>query len=315
MAWLLIWDVLFEMAYAGGVPYGAWMAELFTEEERPKLSQFMNTFSFLGTGIMAVFSTVILASFALQLTTNPNELPLTYSLTLMIFALIYLAGFYLNALFMPIEPSPKTPPDLMQNLKDIWKNHNFWLISLMQGVASLAWIMVTNVMLPYTSKVLGFSTIEYVLAGVVLLLGVFFALYVWRKVLARYGKKKALLGLFAVSAAVLSCSLFGLIPFKSTLVFGLLFILGIGASLGGWYLLSAIWYADLAEDDTKRTEHMRAGLYIGLPSILLNAFQAVGTHDIIEDKLGHVQGPMLSHAGQTCFGYRIARTAILHAAL
>ena len=49
--------------------------------------------------------------------------------------------------------------------------------------------------------------------------------------------------------------------------------------------------------------------------IATEKLKSVETHDIIEDKLGHVQGPMLSHAGQTCFGYRIARTAILHAAL
>jgi hypothetical protein len=69
----------------------------------------------------------------------------------------------------------------------------------------------------------------------------------------------------------------GMIPFQSTFIFGILFILGIAASLGGWYLISSIWYADLAEDDTKRSEQMRAGLFVGFPSIPLNLFQAVGS--------------------------------------
>jgi Na+/melibiose symporter-like transporter len=35
-------------------------------------------------------------------------------------------------------------------------------------------------------------------------------------------------------------------------------------------------YADLAEDDEKRTGDLKAGIYIGFPSIILNIFQAVG---------------------------------------
>ena len=59
MAWLFIWDILFEMAYAGSTPYGAWMAEIFTENERPKVAQTQNIFGFLGNGAMAVFTVII----------------------------------------------------------------------------------------------------------------------------------------------------------------------------------------------------------------------------------------------------------------
>ena len=141
--------------------------------------------------------------------------------------------------------------NLVQNLKDVIKNRNFWLISIMQGTASLAWVMVTNIMLPYTSKVLGFSTIQYTFVGIVLFFGLIIALFFWRKIIQNFGKKKALMWLLAVAASVLFCSVFGLIPTISALIFGILFILGIGISFGGWYLLSAIWYADLAEDDTR----------------------------------------------------------------
>ncbi len=40
--------------------------------------------------------------------------------------------------------------------------------------------------------------------------------------------------------------------------------------------MTGIWFADLAEDDQKRTGEMKAGIYIGFPSIALNLFQALG---------------------------------------
>lgn len=277
LRWLLIWNITFEFSYAGSTPYGAWMAESFNEEQRPKLSQIMNTFSFLGNGVMSVFSLIVLTGAITQLKTNPAYLPTVYIWAIIGFGLIYFVGFYLTAILMPVEPPPKIPPNLTQNLKDIMHHRNFWMVSLMQGIASLAWITVTSVMLVYTSKVLGFSSTEYIIAGVVLLLGIVFFLYIWRRIIVKYGKKKGLLAVFIVAAITLSTSLIGLIPMTSTTVFGILFIVGIAASLGGWGIVSVIWYADLAEDDTRRSEQMKAGLYVGFPSIPLNLFQALGT--------------------------------------
>lgn len=51
---------------------------------------------------------------------------------------------------------------------------------------------------------------------------------------------------------------------------------GIAAILGGWYLFPYIVYADVAEDDEKKTGDLKAGVYQGFPSIILNLFQAVG---------------------------------------
>jgi len=57
---------------------------------------------------------------------------------------------------------------------------------------------------------------------------------------------------------------------------GIIFIVGIGAILGGWYLFPYIIYADVAEDDEKLTGELKAGIYSGFPSIILNLFQAGG---------------------------------------
>jgi len=62
----------------------------------------------------------------------------------------------------------------------------------------------------------------------------------------------------------------------SYLIYGILFVLGLAASLGGWNLLPSIIYADIAEDDQKTTGELKAGIYTGFPSIVLNIYQALG---------------------------------------
>jgi Na+/melibiose symporter-like transporter len=147
----------------------------------------------------------------------------------------------------------------------------------MQAMASLAWVIATTVMLNYTQIVLAFGTLEYVLAGATLLLGIVFFMFIWRKIIAKRGKKGGLLILFITAALIFSCSVLGIVPVSLALIFGLLFIAGIAFSLAGWFLISGIWYADLAEDDEKKTADLKAGLYVGFPSIALNLFQALGT--------------------------------------
>lgn len=277
LVWLIVWDILFEMAYAVTTPYGAWMAELFTVDERPKTSQIQNVFNFIGYAVMAVFTFLVFTNFTNQLKTNPGYLPPIYVYSCFIFGAIFITTFYLCIFLMPTEAPPKSPPSLIDNLKNIWHNKNYLLVVLMQGLASLAWVTATTVMLNYTQIVLAFGTLQYILAGATLVLGIILFMYIWRKIIARKGKKQALLLLFLAAALILYCSVLGIVPFSSTLVFGLLFIAGIAFSLGGWFLISGIWYADLAEDDEKKTDNIKAGLYVGFPSIVLNLFQAVGT--------------------------------------
>ena len=49
----------------------------------------------------------------------------------------------------------------------------------------------------------------------------------------------------------------------------------VAISLGGWYLFPYIIYADIAEDDQKKTGELKAGIYSGFPAIILNIFQAL----------------------------------------
>ena len=271
--WLLIWDVVFRISYSLTTVYQAWMAEQFPVHERPAVSQFQNTMNYIGNAIMLVYGLLVLTP---SLSVLESSLPATVLYPIIIFG-IFVIVLYISIVFtMPTEPNFETDSNIMQNLKTILKNKNYMLIVFMQGFASFAWSIITTVMLNFIELVLGLSGLEYYLVAVFLVIGFIVTLVFWRKQIQNRGKKKALLLLFLFAMILLPTSLIGLIPFASNIVFGIIFILIIAASLAGWALFPYIYYADLAEDDEKRTGNLKAGIYTGFPSIMLNIFQAFG---------------------------------------
>lgn len=277
--WMLIWEILFRASYAVTTPYQAWMAEEFSVEERPKVSQFQNTFNYIGNGIMALFTLIVLSSYINDLDGAVDlniPIPLSISISIITFGILTIALFYFIAFKMPTEPKYEIRSNLIENLKSIVKNKNFMLIVLMVGISGLGWSMVTSTMLKYLTDALNMGTTDYIISAVFLLLSIFVFLYLWRKFIQKRGKKKSLLYVFIAAVIFMPISLLGLIPMSSYLVLGIIFIAGIGAILGGWFLFPYIVYADLAEDDEKSTGELKAGIYTGFPSIILNIFQAAG---------------------------------------
>ncbi|KKM26324.1 hypothetical protein LCGC14_1585920 [marine sediment metagenome] len=272
--WMLIWEIVFKASYAVTTPYQAWMAEEFPVDERPIVSQFQNTFAYIGNGIMALFSLIILPIYIEA--GAGSDIPLLFSLPIIIFAILTIVLFYIVVLKFPTEPHFKMSSGLVESLKIILKNRNFMKIVLMVGISGLGWSMITSVMLMYLVVALNLGTLDYMIAAVALLLTIFIFLYLWRRTIQKLGKKKALLYVFLGAMAFLPISLFSLIPMDSYLGLGVIFIVGIGAILGGWFLFPYIIYADVAEDDEKSTGELKAGIYSGFPSIILNIFQAVG---------------------------------------
>jgi GPH family glycoside/pentoside/hexuronide:cation symporter len=277
--WMLIWEIVFRGSYAVTTPYQAWMAEQFPLEERPKVSQFQNIFNYLGNGIMALFSLIVLTSYIDALKEDPNHNlppPSNVSIPIIIFGILTIILFYIIGFKMPTEPHYKIETNLIENLKIIFKNKNFLLIVLMGGISGLGWSMIEKGMLKYLEDALYLTGIDYMIGAVALLLSIFIFLYLWRRAIQKIGKKQSLLYLFILAACFLPITLFGAIPMDSYLILGIIFIIGIGGILGGWYLFPYIIYADVAEDDEKSTGQLKAGIYTGFPSIILNLFQAAG---------------------------------------
>jgi Na+/melibiose symporter-like transporter len=274
--WFLVWNIMFNISYGVTTPYDAWMAEQFTADERPKVSQFQNLFSFTGTAIMAVFAMVVLTDFNEDIQANPDIIPPDFLFSVVIFAFIPLILFCLMVILVPKEPHFKIDSNLIDSLKTVLKNKNFLLVTVMQGIASIAIIMTTSLMLVYISTVLQFDSTSYLIASIVFILGILFFLVLWRKLIEKLGRKRSLLYIFLTAIIFLPFTLFGLLPMGSTFIFGIIFILGITGCMGGWFLFSGIIYADIADDDEKSTGELKAGIYKGFPSIVLNLFQALG---------------------------------------
>jgi GPH family glycoside/pentoside/hexuronide:cation symporter len=258
------------------LPYQAWMAEQFEVNERPKVSQFQNTFNWIGNGLMAIVTMVILTQVFAKITAEPNVIPTEFLIITLLFGIIVTASFLLAIFLIPTEPKYEIKTNLIESLKIIVKNKNYMLVVLMQGISGFGWAIATTLMLTYATVVLALSTVDYLIVAIFLLLGIFVFLFMWRKLIQKKGKKQTLLYIFLFAVVTFPITLLGLIPMDSYLILGIFFILVIALTLAGWFLFPYIMYADLAEDDEKRTGDLKAGIYIGFPSIILNIFQAVG---------------------------------------
>ncbi|MHA1255048.1 MAG: MFS transporter [Promethearchaeota archaeon] len=274
--WLLIWEIVFRVSYGMTTPYQSWAAEQFEVSDRPMVSQFQNTFNWIGNGIMLIFTLVILTGVFEKIQKNPNVIPPEFLIPTILFGIIVVGLFYLLVFLMPTEPEFKIESSLSVNLKTILKNKNYVLTTLMRGITGIALSMTIAIMITYALVVLKLGTTDFMIIAGILLLCIMFFLYVWRKLIQKKGKKQTLLYIFIFGILFLPISLVGLIPMDSYLILGIIFFSGIAAMLGGWFLFPYILDADMAEDDQKSTGELKAGIYAGFPSILLNIFQALG---------------------------------------
>ena len=274
--WLLLIYQVFNMSYAVTTPFGAWMVEQFRVEERPKAAQFQTVFDIFGVGTIAVFSMVVMTGFISKLTVNPEVIPLDFFYSVITFGLIVIAVFYLVSVLMPTEPHFKIESSIFQYLKVVTKNKNFISVILMVGIASLAWVQVSSLILLFMEVVLDFDETTYIIAAAAFLLGIVFFLYLWRLLLNKFGKKRSLLYDLIAAIVLLPLTLLALIPMESTFIYGLIFVILIAGMYSGWQILQYIMIPDISEDDEKKTGELKAGTYRGIPSIPLNVFQAIG---------------------------------------
>jgi GPH family glycoside/pentoside/hexuronide:cation symporter len=160
--WLLVWDIIFQASYGMTTVHSAWMAEQFEVGDRPKASQFINLFIYLGAGIGQIFTLLVLTDFASNVKANPNVVPPEFLFGLLIFGILTIQLFYIVALLMPTEPFYKIRSGLITNLKAIVKNKNYLSFNFMEGFASIAWSIITPTMLAFLTAVLNFTDMEFI---------------------------------------------------------------------------------------------------------------------------------------------------------
>lgn len=273
--WLLIWDVMFQFFYGITTPYQSWMAEQFKVNERPTASAFQNIFNYLGTGIALLSVMVlpkILADFQKTRIINPLFIG-----DLFIFAALVISLFYISAFLLPVEKAPPVRMNLRKDLQMIIKDRNFIHVCMMVGIASLCWSMITGIMLGYVNKVLKITNMFF--GAGALAIGVVGSLFIWKTIIGKIGKKKALILIFIWAICALPFgAIIPLLPFEDFTIPTVVLVLIISSALGGWFLFPYILYSDLAENNEKTGEksELKSGLYNGFPSILLNIFQGVG---------------------------------------
>ncbi|MBA7504581.1 hypothetical protein ES706_03227 [subsurface metagenome] len=230
----------------------------------------------VGYAVITAFSMVILTEVFDKIQTNPENIPPEFLYSVIIFGILPVVLYYLASFLMATEPHFKIESNIIQNLKTIIKNKNYILVTIMIGLASVAWIMVGSLMLQYIVVVLIFDFMTNIIASVIFIIGILTFLYIWRRLVHKLGKKRSLLYIFLVAIIILPFSLLGLIPMDSSIIFGILFILGLAGAMAGWFLLPPVFISDITEDDEKTTGELKAGIYKGFPSIVLNLFQIVG---------------------------------------
>jgi GPH family glycoside/pentoside/hexuronide:cation symporter len=274
--WLLIWEIAFRVSLSAMTPYQAWLAEQFDITERPKVSQVQNVFNLFGTFILWTFNFIVLTDVFDTFETSVNIIPLNFSLPIIFFALVSVILLFLNVFMMPTEPYLEIKSNLGKILRQSLKNKDFMIISFMLGLSSISWSMIVAQILPYFDQVLHFTTIENLISLIIVFGVIVVFLDVWRRIMRKFGRKRALIYIFYLAIISLPLTLLNLLPLNSYFFLNTFILIGIGASLAGWFLVPAVIYADLAQGDHEKTGELKAGTYTGFPLIFLNLFQAFG---------------------------------------
>jgi GPH family glycoside/pentoside/hexuronide:cation symporter len=276
-AWLLIFAVLFQFFYGElTTPYQSWMAEQFEVHERSTAAAWQNIYNYIGAAIALLFTQVIVPN-VMESYVITKEIHPLYSTLVILFVIVTIALFYVSAYAIPVEKAVIIKSSLIEDFKEIIRDKNFIHVCMFVGISSLTWGMITGVMLGYVQKVLLLTDI--LIGAGALAIGVLGSLFAWKKIISKIGKKKSLMIILAWAACTLPFgAIIPLLPFTDFTIPAVVLVLIIASALGGWFLFPYIVYADLAENDEKSGEgdELKAGLYTGFPSILLNIFQAFG---------------------------------------
>ena len=276
--WLIVFNCLSQAAYAVTTPYHAWCAELFPVEQRPKVSSFQNMFNIIGAVIVTLFTMVILTGVKDDLKDDPTTIPLDFLISVIIFTLVMIIMLYSSAFTLPVEKTPDYTSKMKDDLKIILKNKNFLKVTLMQGICSIAIALISSNLAKFADNVVQLTGTTNIIASAVMVIAMLTGIFYFKKRIETKGKKSTLMIIFLWGIITLPISLLGFFPFAQSIIYGVIFLSIAAIAIGGWYLFPYIMYADIADDDQKKTGELKAGIYMGFPSIILNLFQAASLY-------------------------------------
>jgi len=275
--WMLAWNSGFEIFYGvTTTPYQAMLPEITEVGERPRASQLQNIWGLLGSAAGLVLTFVGVTAFTATIV-ETGQLNIPFLLIFLVSAIVTGCFLYFFVWKMPREqPKWGSHESIMSNLREAIRNKNFLRVTIFQGIASL--VPTSSLALGFVSDVLHFNTLFYVLTALVLLFAVLIFYTVWRKFIERRGKKWTLQIILLFGMIIFPLSLIGLAQNAGGSILkisGIVFVALVAIFIAGWSLFPYILYADLTEDDARRTKNFKAGVYTGFPSIPLNIFQGV----------------------------------------
>jgi len=290
-AWLIAWNGIFEFSYGiTTTPYQAMLPELTMVSERPRASQLQNFAAYFGVGVSSGLTLFGISGIANQIngsSLSTSSTPFLFFIIILLSCAMVMAGsFFLFTNRMPHEkPTYVARESIITNLKEILRNKNFVLLTLFQGIANMTWSMFFTLILGYMDSVLHLldtnfmiGSVEipvYYFVAVALIVGILCFLALWRRFIEKHGKKFTLEVILMLGMCTFPLSLIGIIQGVNMGIAGIIIMVLVTAPVGGFFLFPYILYADFAEDDVRRTNNFKAGLYAGFPEILLNLLQAV----------------------------------------
>ncbi len=276
--WLFTFEGLFKFSYAVTIPYQSWMVEVFPNEQRPEVSQIQNIFNYIGVGLMAVITFFIFDEIYDSFKINPYLIPIKYLSIVIITGITIWIIFYLIVLVFPTEPYHEIKhTGIKESIKIMKENKDLMRVILSNGIAAIAWAIFASGTLLFNKEVLGLEKTQYLIIGVFLGIGTLLFLSFWRERIELKGKKKILLQLLIIATILSPVTLLGLLcDYIYPLIIGIIFTTSMGLIRAGLNLFPYIIYADISQDNAKKSGQLLAGIFTGFPLMILNAFQALG---------------------------------------
>jgi GPH family glycoside/pentoside/hexuronide:cation symporter len=279
--------------------FQAWMPEITDEDERPLVSSMQNTANWIANGLGVVIGFVTPLFFVAG---PPPGLSSIGFMIVLAFAVITVLFYLPSIAFIREKPDIVLPRRSMrEETETVLKNPVYVKWVFIVGFLSFSFSAITTQIVGYSQSVLLLTTMELLLPPAIgLLISIIIFLYVWIKMIGKFGKGRMMLYSLILLALLMAMTpvvgwAAGVI---SNVVVAFFYFIPLAACMAVYYLMSYIVPADIAHVDELESGKSRAGMYEGFKGVPLNMFQA--TTAVL---LGWFMDFSVNATGSELFGY------------